>query len=188
MNKPRKHNGLIGLKSTQMAFDHRGHAESGNAGGLGHSLTGTVHVLALIGFGAWAVLVFRGAAWRLMGGILCAMALGSILGWLGPALPVLNPIAAVWLLSTGLLITFFGRFKPVTATAGLVVMAAVQGYAHGATDQAASDTASFTLGAVMASALLMAVGASLGGAMRVDRAVQAGGLALLVCGVLLLIV
>lgn len=178
---------LIGLTLTQLAFAHGGQGESGIAGGLGHSLAGPEHALALIGFGAWAVLVFRGTAWRLLAGTLCAIALGGLTGWLVPRGPMPDSIAAAWLLSTGLLIALRERLNLHVATAGLIVLAAVQGYAHGAVGHGIADPAGFALGTMLASALLMFIGTSLGGALRVDRAVQAGGLALVACGVLFLI-
>jgi hydrogenase/urease accessory protein HupE len=116
-----------------------------------------------------------------------AIALGGFIGWLAPDAPMPESTAVAWLLATGLLIALRERINPFAATAGLIVMAAVQGYAHGAIGRGLADPAGFALGAMLASALLMFIGASLGGALRVDRAVQAGGLALVACGVLFLI-
>lgn len=174
---PRTLIGLIGLMSTQMAFAHGGHGETGIAGGLSHSFAAPEHVLALIGFGAWAVLVCRGTAWRLLAVTLCAVTLGGVIGWLGPGAPMADSVAAVGLLSAGLLIVLRERLNPFAATVGLIALAAVQGYLHGAAGQGVPDPAGFALGTILASALMMVVGASLGGALRVDRAVQAGGLA-----------
>lgn len=187
MTVPRTLIGLLGMTLTQLTVAHGGHGETGIAGVLGHSLAGPEHALALIGFGAWAVLVFRGAAWRLLAGTLCAIALGGFIGWLAPRAPLPETTAVAWLLGTGLLIALRERLNPFAAAAGLMMMAAAQGYAHGAVGRDLADPAGFALGAMLATALLMFIGASLGGALRVDRAVQAGGLALMVCGVLFLI-
>jgi len=168
---------LVGLTLTQLAFAHGGHGESGIAGGLDHhSLAGPEHVLALIGFGAWAVLTFRGTAWRLLAATLCAIALGCFTGWLAPDGVMSDSLSVAWLLGVGLLIALRDRLNLIAVTAALIMLAAVKAYAHAAVGHGIGNPAGFVLGTIWVSALLMAIGASLGGALRVDRAVQAGGL------------
>jgi urease accessory protein len=147
------------------AFAHPGHVESGFL----HPLTGTDHLLAMVGVGMWAALlsVRRPVAALLVpAAFLAMMAAGAAAGFAGIKLPFSEAgvLASVFML--GALIMAAVRLPLATAMAVVGWFALLHGYAH-AIEAPAGDPGRYIVGFLSATALLLSVGVGLGkGAQR----------------------
>jgi len=162
------------------AFAHPGHAASGFL----HPLTGTDHLLAMVGAGIWAALLSTrrpSAALLVPAAFMAMMAAGAAAGFAGIKLPFSEAgvLASIFIL--GALV--MAAVRVPLAMAMLVVggFAMLHGYAH-ATEAPEGDPGRYIMGFLAATALLHAVGLGLGkGAQRLvgDVGVRAmGGLVL----------
>ena len=112
------------------ALAHPGHGFGLQAGFL-HPLTGTDHLLAILGVGLWAAILGGRARWALPAGFLTAMALGSALAMtlgLGAAAAAVEPaiIASVILLGAVVALALRAPLAVALPLVGLF------GLAHGA--------------------------------------------------------
>src|SRR4051812_29190741 len=142
------------------AVAHPGHAQSGFL----HPLTGTDHLLAMIGVGMWAALLSVRRPWAMLLvplAFMAMMAVGAAAGFAGIKLPFSEAgiLASVFMLG-GLVVA---AVRLPLATAMLLVgwFAALHGYSHAA-EAPAGDPGSYMLGFLAATALLQAVGLGLG--------------------------
>jgi len=170
---------LAGLAVSLPAAAHPGHADSGFGAGLLHPFTGLDHLLALLAVGLWSRQVRHGAV--LVPAFLIMMALGAACASAGFALPALETsIAATVLLLGGLAAcapSLQRRLPPQLAIVVAGGCAFLHGVAHG---QELSGMASGA-GFLLASALLMGLGALPGARLRrmAGAAIGAAGLCLL---------
>jgi urease accessory protein len=145
------------------ALAHSGHdAHGGLSAGLLHPLTGTDHLLVMLGVGLWAASRHGGrAALGLPAVFLACMALGIALGMAGVGLPGLEAGIAASVLVLGLLIA--ARLQLNTSLAvGIVAGAALlHGSAHGL-EMPGSGRLAFVGGVLLASLGLHLTGLAAG--------------------------
>jgi urease accessory protein len=170
---------LAALAVSLPAAAHPGHAESGFQAGLLHPFTGLDHLLALLAVGLWSRQVCHGAV--LAPAFLVMMALGAAAAGAGLALPALETsIAATVLLLGGLAAcapNLQRRLPPQLAIGVVGGCAFLHGASHGQELAGVASGAGFLL----ASALLMGLGALPGARLRrlAGAAIGLAGLCLL---------
>ena len=170
---------LAGVAVSLPAAAHPGHAATGFGAGLLHPFTGLDHLLALLAVGLWGRQVRHGGV--LAPAFLVMMALGAAGAGAGLMLPALETsIAATVLLLGGLAACAPGLQRRLPPQLAVIVVGAcgfLHGVAHG------RELAGFASGAgfLLASALLMGLGALPGARVRrvAGAAIGAAGLCLL---------
>ncbi|MFZ6726320.1 HupE/UreJ family protein [Undibacterium sp. MH2W] len=134
------------------------HSVGGFEAGLMHPLTGLDHLLAMLAVGMWAAKNPRPAQWLLPVVFPLLMALGALAGISGLIVPGIEAGIAASVLVLGLCIALTVRM-PVSASVGLVALfAAAHGYAHGVELPAGASGAWFSVGFLLATIGLHAVG------------------------------
>ena len=142
------------------------HVESGQAGGfasgLWHPVSGLDHVLAMVAVGLWGAQLGQPAMWLLPVAFPMMMALGGMLGLIGVPVPGIEIGIAVSGIVLGALI--LGQMKmPTPVALGIVAFFAVfHGHAHGTELPTGQNAILYSLGFVIATATLHAVGITLG--------------------------
>ena len=163
------------------------HTESGQATGfltgLLHPVSGLDHVLAMIAVGLWGAQLGAPAIWLLPVTFPMVMALGGVLGLLGMPLPGVElGIAASAVLLGAVVMT--ERRPPLLAAVVLVGFFAVfHGHAHGTELPAGQSGLLYSLGFVVATGCLHAIGIAIGSvhrwpAGRVALRIAGGGVGL----------
>lgn len=146
------------------------HEESGQAAGLAagllHPVSGLDHVLAMVAVGLWGAVLGPPAIWVLPVAFPLVMALGGLLGLLGVPLPAVEVGIAVSALVLGVMV--LAEVRPPLWVAALIVsfFAVFHGHAHGRELPAGTNALLYSLGFVVATGLLHAVGIALGVAHR----------------------
>jgi urease accessory protein len=158
------------------------HEQSGQAAGfltgLKHPVSGLDHVLAMISVGLWGAQLGSPAVWLLPVVFPMVMAFGGFLGLLGVPLPGTEVGIAVSAILLGLMVALEAR-PPVWVAAGLVGFFGIfHGYAHGTELPAGENALLYSVGFVIATGCLHAVGIGIG----VTHRWKAGRLALRVAG------
>ena len=163
------------------------HEETGQAAGflsgLAHPVSGLDHVLAMIAVGLWGAVLGPPAIWVLPVAFPLVMALGGLMGLLGIPLPGVEIGIAVSAIVLGAMVLAELR-PPLWLAAAIVAFFAVfHGHAHGRELPAGTSALLYSLGFVVATGLLHAVGILLGLAHRWAAGRQAvrvagGGVAL----------
>ncbi|MGJ0489787.1 HupE/UreJ family protein [Methylobacter sp.] len=145
------------------AWAHTGnHEMMGVVSGFSHPVGGADHVLAMVAVGLWAAQRGGRALWAMPGAFVVMMMAGGMLGFSGMAMPYIEQGILMSVLVLGTLIA--GAFEmPLALSAGMVgVFALCHGYAHGAEMPSVTDAVSYSLGFVLATALLHAAGLVVG--------------------------
>lgn len=145
-----------------LALAHPGHGYGLQAGFL-HPLTGTDHLLAMIGVGLWAAILGGRARWALPAGFLGMTALGGALAMnlgLGAAAQAVEPaiLASVILLGVGVALALRAPLAMALPLVGLFGLA--HGAAHGA--EMVGNGLAFGAAMLTATALLHGAGLTLG--------------------------
>jgi urease accessory protein len=142
------------------------HADKGAAtgflSGVGHPLSGFDHVLAMIAVGLWGAQLGAPAVWMLPVAFPMVMALGGMLGLLGVPLPGIEfGIAASAIMLGG---AVMWEMRPRLAFAAVLVafFAAFHGYAHGTELPVGENGLLYSVGFVIATGCLHAVGVAIG--------------------------
>jgi urease accessory protein len=134
--------------------------------GFGHPVSGLDHVLAMIAVGLWGAQLGAPALWLLPVTFPVVMALGGLLGLLGMSLPGVELGIAVSAILLGLAIMSEVR-PPLAGTAVLVAFFAIfHGHAHGTEAPAGQSALLYSMGFVVATGALHAVGIAVGFAHR----------------------
>lgn len=130
--------------------------------GLAHPVSGLDHVLAMVAVGLWGAQLGVPALWLLPLTFPIVMALGGLLGLLGIPLPGVEiGIAASALLLGGAVMS--GRRVPLAAALLLVGLFAVfHGHAHGTELPPGESGLLYSLGFVVATGCLHALGIAIG--------------------------
>ncbi|APO68545.1 HupE/UreJ protein [Rhizobium gallicum] len=151
------------LFSTGVAEAHVGTGgASGLAAGLLHPIAGFDHVVAMIAVGLWGAQLGKPAIWMLPITFPVVMAFGGFLGLLGVPMPGVEIGIALSGILLGAAVLTETR-PPLVAAAILVgVFAIFHGYAHGAELPLGENALFFSLGFVIATGLLHAVGIVVG--------------------------
>jgi len=160
------------LALTPLAFCGAAHAHpshtSGVLAGLIHPFLGLDHLLAMLAVGVWAAQLGGHAKWLLPASFVALLALGGTMGMAGVALPMVESGIATSVLLLGLLIAFTVKLPPVSGAVMVGVFGVFHGYAHGTEIPMMSTAWQYSLGFVVSSAALHAVGVRLGRGMRQD--------------------
>jgi len=148
------------------------HVESGSAGGflsgLAHPVSGLDHVVAMVAVGLWGAQLGLPALWVLPVAFPMLMAFGGMLGLIGAPLPGVEIGIALSAVVLGALV--LGRVRLPLAAAVIVVacFAVFHGHAHGTELQAGQNAMLYSIGFVIATGLLHAVGIAIGLVQRWD--------------------
>jgi urease accessory protein len=163
------------------------HQEAGQAAGflsgLAHPVSGLDHFLAMVAVGLWGAVLGPPAIWVLPVAFPVVMALGGLLGLLGIPVPGVEVGIALSAIVLGAMVLAQLR-PPLWLAAGVVAFFAIfHGHAHGQELPEGASALLYSLGFVMATGLLHAVGILLGEAHRWSAGRQAvraagGGVAL----------
>ncbi len=143
-----------------------GHALQGEAGGfltgLMHPISGADHVLAMVAVGLWGAQLGAPAIWVLPVAFPLVMAMGGMLGFLGVPIPGVEYGIAASAIVLGAAVAFEAR--PALVIAALVVgcFAIFHGHAHGTELPPGQSALLYSMGFVIATGCLHAVGIGIG--------------------------
>ena len=146
------------------------HEEAGQAAGflagLAHPVSGLDHVLAMIAVGLWGAVLGPPAIWVLPVAFPLVMAVGGLMGLLGLPLPGVEVGIAVSAIVLGTMVLAELR-PPLWLAAAIVAFFAVfHGHAHGRELPEGTSALLYSLGFVVATGVLHAVGILIGVAHR----------------------
>ena len=146
------------------------HEESGQAAGflagLAHPVSGLDHVLAMVAVGLWGAVLGAPAIWVLPVAFPLVMAFGGLIGLLGFPLPGVEIGIALSAMVLGAMV--LAEVRPPLWIAALIVsfFAIFHGHAHGRELPEGTSALLYSLGFVVATGLLHAVGILIGFAHR----------------------
>lgn len=153
------------------------HTEVGVPGGLLsgflHPLTGLDHLVAMVAVGLWGAQLGKPGIWVLPICFPVVMALGGVLGILGVPLPATELVVALSALVLGFAVALALRVPFWAAAVVVGVFAIFHGYAHGSEMPGASNALAYSLGFVVATGLLHALGVLTGTLTRWPAGAQA---------------
>jgi urease accessory protein len=135
---------------------------NGLASGFTHPLLGSDHLLAMVSVGIWGAQLGAPAIWMLPIGFPMIMAGGGALGVLGAPLPAPELLIAFSVLTLGALVARAQQLPLAAAFAIVAVFAVAHGHAHGAELPASANALAFSVGFVIATGMLHAIGIALG--------------------------
>jgi urease accessory protein len=148
------------------------HVESGQAGGflsgLSHPVSGWDHVIAMVAVGLWGAQLGMPALWVLPVAFPMLMAFGGMLGLIGAPLPGVEIGIALSAVVLGALVLGRVRLPLGVAVAVVAFFAIFHGHAHGTELEAGQNAMLYSLGFVIATGLLHAVGIAIGMIQRWD--------------------
>ncbi len=148
---------------TQSALAHPAKGQAvGFLTGFLHPISGLDHVVAMIAVGLWGAQLGAPAIWLLPVAFPIVMAFGGMLGLMGVPLPGTEIGIAASAIMLGALVML--EIRPPLAAAAVVVsfFAIFHGHAHGIELPPGQDALLFSIGFVIATGCLHAVGISIG--------------------------
>ncbi len=134
----------------------------GFTAGFLHPLTGWDHLLAMFAVGLWAAQHRGRALWLIPLSFVSVMLVGGILGVAGVSVPGAELAIAISVLILGGLVATMTRFRPTLSVAVVGLFAIFHGYAHGHEMPAAAAALPFSVGFLVATALLHGLGLATG--------------------------
>lgn len=134
----------------------------GFTAGLLHPLSGLDHLLAMVGVGLLAAMIGGRATYLVPTSFLAMMVVGGALGSLGVALPGVEVGIALSVIVIGGLVAMGANVPTLVASLLAAVFALFHGHAHGTELPLGGDIAGYTIGFVLATAFLHAVGLGMG--------------------------
>jgi urease accessory protein len=151
------------LASAEPALAHPQAGEaSGFLTGFRHPISGLDHVLAMVAVGLWGAQLGAPAIWVLPVAFPMVMAMGGMLGLMGVPLPGIEYGIAASALLLGIAVMFEMR-PPLAVAAVLVgVFAIFHGHAHGTELPPGESGLLYSMGFVIATGCLHAVGIGIG--------------------------
>lgn len=155
--------GLLGMLFASPALGHEAGGEAaGFLSGLRHPVSGWDHILAMVAVGLWGAQLGPPSVWALPVTFPMVMALGGFLGLLGVPLPAVELGIAISAIVLGLMVLF--EAEPPLWVAGVVVafFAVFHGYAHGTELPPGANGLLYSVGFVIATGCLHAVGITIG--------------------------
>ena len=157
---------LLALVSAVASAHQESGQTAGFLAGLAHPVSGMDHVLAMIAVGLWGAVLGAPAIWVLPVAFPVVMAFGGLLGLLGCSLPGVEIGIAVSAIVLGAMVAT--EVRPPIALAAVIVafFAIFHGHAHGRELPEGTSALLYSLGFVVATGLLHAVGIVLGVAHR----------------------
>ena len=192
MRAPRRSSGpvmmalLTVLCFAQMAQAHIHKGEGVSfISGFRHPISGLDHVVAMIAVGLWGAQLGAPAIWVLPVAFPLVMAIGGMLGLVGVPLPGTEIGIAASAILLGTAVTL--RLRPPLALAAVLVgfFGIFHGYAHGSELPPGANGLLYSMGFVIATGCLHAVGITIGLANRGtwgERAVRMVGAAVALTG------
>ena len=178
---------LVAVSVAALAYPALAHVEAGQAAGFlagfAHPVSGLDHVLAMVAVGLWGAQLGLPAIWILPVTFPIVMALGGLLGLLGVPLPGVEIGIAASAILLGAAVMTEHRL-PLYAAAALVGLFAVfHGHAHGTELPPGQSGLLYSLGFVVATGCLHAIGIAIGAihrwpAGRVALRIAGGGVGL----------
>ena len=178
---------LFALVLATLAAPAFAHVEQGQAAGflagLAHPVSGLDHVLAMVAVGLWGAQLGAPAIWLLPLTFPIVMALGGLLGLLGIPLPGVELGIAASAILLGAAVMTERRLPLVFAAMLVGVFAVFHGHAHGTELPPGQSGLLYSLGFVVATGCLHAIGIAIGAihrwpAGRVALRVAGGGVGL----------
>ena len=140
--------------------------ESGQAGGflsgLSHPISGLDHVLAMIAVGLWGAQLGSPAVWLLPVAFPMMMAFGGMLGLMGFPVPGIEIGIAVSGIVLGALILGETKMPLIGALLVVAFFAVFHGHAHGTELSPGQNAMLYSLGFVICTGTLHAVGIGMG--------------------------
>ncbi|MFA5984754.1 MAG: HupE/UreJ family protein [Methylococcaceae bacterium] len=145
------------------AYAHTGLATApGLVHGILHPMLGLDHLLVMLAVGVWAIMLGAKAWWQLPFSFLVAMVAGAGMAWLGFSLHASETLVAFTLLAIGLLLWQQTRLSTLWAAMLVALFAVVHGYVHAVELTSDSNALAYAAGFLLGTALLHAIGLSLG--------------------------
>jgi urease accessory protein len=142
------------------------HVEQGQASGfltgLAHPVSGPDHVLAMVAVGLWGAQLGSPAIWMLPVAFPMVMAFGGMLGLMGVPLPGIEYGIAASAILLGAAVMFELRPRLVVAAALVAFFAIFHGHAHGTELPPGQSAMLYSMGFVVATGCLHAMGICLG--------------------------
>jgi urease accessory protein len=153
---------LFFLMSSSSLLAHTGGSGGGFVSGFSHPIGGLDHVLAMIAVGIWGAQLGVPSIWFLPIAFPLMMACGAALGLMGYPLPAVEFGIAVSAVILGLMVLIEAR--PPLALAILIVafFAIFHGHAHGTELPEGQSGLLYSIGFVISTGLLHAVGIGIG--------------------------
>jgi len=170
---------VLVLLCTSTAFAHPQKGEAvGFLTGFRHPISGLDHVLAMVAVGLWGAQLGSPAIWLLPVAFPMVMAMGGMLGLMGIPLPGVEYGIALSAILLGAAVMF--EFRPPLGIAAALVgfFAIFHGHAHGTELPAGQSALLYSMGFVIATGCLHALGIGIGTVHRWDwgkRALRAAG-------------
>jgi len=147
----------------QSAFAHVTKGEAGGfVTGFRHPLSGMDHVLAMVAVGLWGAQLGAPALWLLPVAFPIVMAFGGMLGLMGVPLPGVEYGIAVSAILLGAVVMFNVRPPLIVAAILVGVFAIFHGHAHGTELPPGQSGLLYSIGFVMATGCLHALGIGIG--------------------------
>jgi urease accessory protein len=144
-------------------FAHkRGGEAIGFASGFLHPISGLDHILAMVAVGMWGAQLGAPAIWVLPIVFPMVMALGGMMGLMGINLPGTELCIALSALALGFAVCREARPKLWIAAIIVGIFAIAHGHAHGTELPLGADGALYSIGFVIATGLLHALGIGIG--------------------------
>ena len=149
--------------SAQPAFAHPQKGEAvGFVTGFLHPISGLDHVLAMVAVGLWGAQLGAPAIWLLPVAFPMVMAFGGMLGLMGVPIPGIEYGIALSAILLGVAVMFEVR-PPLGVAAALVGFFAIfHGHAHGTELPPGQSALLYSIGFVIATGLLHALGIGIG--------------------------
>jgi urease accessory protein len=145
------------------AFAHIGSGFGGGFfSGFSHPLLGPDHLLAMVSVGIWGAELGAPAIWVLPITFPLIMAIGGAAGIVGMPLPGTEIIIALSVIVLGSMVAMAARLNLVLALVIVGIFAFAHGHAHGAEMPASADALAFSVGFVIATGMLHALGIAIG--------------------------
>jgi urease accessory protein len=159
---------VVAALASPWANAHGVHESAGGFGaGLAHPFMGLDHVLAMLTVGLWAAQTGGRALWAVPATFVATMAAGSALALAGFALPHVEIVVALSVVTLGLLVAFAVRMPLPVGVALTGAFALFHGYAHGSELPALASPVTYAVGFLLATALLHLSGVASG--LALDR-------------------
>jgi urease accessory protein len=175
---------LLALALPALAHEQQGQA-AGFLNGLRHPASGLDHVLAMITVGLWGAQLGPPAVWLLPVTFPMVMAFGGFLGLLGVSLPGVEVGIALSAILLGFMVAREAR-PPLWVAVTLVGLFAIfHGHAHGTELPSGESALLYSMGFVVATGCLHAIGIGIGAVHRWSAgriALRIGGAAVAVAG------
>lgn len=151
------------LLSAEQALAHIQKGEAiGFVGGFKHPISGAEHVLAMVAVGLWGAQLGQPAIWVLPVTFPMVMAMGGMLGLLGIHLPGAEIGIALSALLLGAAVATEARPSLIAAAVLVGFFAIFHGYAHGAELPPGQSALLYSMGFVIATGCLHAIGITIG--------------------------